>query len=136
MSTLLNDKMMWFNMSDVDSESDDDIREEVKSKRKAKWAEDNVAGLPEGRGWRRSRRIQDQAAADTTPAIVATAQANVEAADDASETETDNGGNDDGGLAVSPKVVEELTTAARGLRAVVDMLQPEKKRKKRHKRRR
>ena len=87
MSTLSDDKMMWFNMSDVDSESDDDIKEGVKLKREAKWAEDNVAGLPKGRGWRRSRRIQDQAAADTTPAIVTTAQANVEEANDASETE-------------------------------------------------
>ena len=136
MSTRSDDKMMWFNMSDAESESDNDTREKIKSKREAKWAEDNVAGLPKGRGWRRSRRIEDQAAVQTTPAIVATAQANVEEDNDASETETDNGGNDDGGLAVSPKVVEELTTAARGLVAVVDMLQPEKKRKKKDKRRR
>ena len=136
MSTLSDDKMMWFNMSDVDSESDDDIKKEVKLKREAKWAEDNVAGLPKGRGWRRSRRIQDQAATNTTPATVTTAQVNVEEANDTPETKTDNGSDDDRGLTVSPKVVKGLMTASRGLSAVVDMLQPEKKRKKKGKRRR
>ena len=57
--------MMWFSMSDVESESDDEIKKEVKLKREAKWAEDNVTGLPAGKGWRRSKRIQDQSAADT-----------------------------------------------------------------------
>ena len=132
------DKMMWFSMSDVESESDDDIKKEVKLKREAKWAEDNVTGLSEGKGWQRSKRIQSQAAADTTQVTATAAQATLEEGHDNLETEMDNGGADaaDEGerLTVSPQAVEGLLAASRALNATVAALTPEKKGKKRRRR--
>ena len=94
MNCKTQDTMMWFSMSDVESESDEEIKEEVRLKREAKWAEDNVTGLPKGKGWRRSKRIQDQAGANTTYVTASAAQATLEEDHDNSETETDNGRDD------------------------------------------
>ena len=73
MNCKTEDTMMWFSMSDVESESDEEIKKEVRLKREAKWAEDNITGLPKGKGWRRSKTIQDQAAVNTTQGTAAAA---------------------------------------------------------------
>ena len=126
-------------MTDVESESDDEIKKVVNLKREPKWAEDNVTGLLEGKGERRPKRIQERSAADTTQVTAAASQATLEEDHDNSETETDDGGADAGdegeGLTVSPKAVEGLLAASRALNDTVAALTPKKKKEKKRRRR-
>ena len=90
------------------------------------------------KGWRRSKRIQSQAAADTTPVTATAAQATLKEGHDSSGTDTDNGGGDasdvEEQLTVSPEAMAGLEAASRGLNAVVAALMPKKKKGKKSRR--
>ena len=103
--------MLWYSMSDMESKDDQEIVKTVKQSGEAQWAKRNVAGLPAGKGWRTSARVETPRAANTAQADPQVDEDIAEGVQDASATETDNGADsaDDGQpVTVSPEVVQGL----------------------------
>ena len=133
------DRMLWYSMSDMESEEYKGIVETVKRSREAEWAKRNVTRLPAGKGWRRSARVENQRAANTAQADPPVDEDIAEGVQDASVTEPDNGADsaeDCQPVNVSPEIVQGLQTATQSLTAVLAQLTPRKKKRRTRQRRR
>ena len=83
------------------------ISKKVWKERETKWTEDNVAGFPEAKGWRRSKRVQEIAEAEWIQTIAKEEQGIVTRAHDISDAEIEVYiANEDTAAVVSPETVQ------------------------------